>query len=129
VKAIALATAQVVLGLARLGPAGLVLGQLVSNFFANGKLIKNSFDKYDLRAQVSWRRIKSNASRFRDFPIYSMPGILANTLAQNVGNMLVSAFFNVSTLGQYALMQRVLNVPSTFIGKSVGQVFYQQASL
>src|SRR5690606_23727010 len=84
---------------------------------------------HDLRSLVSWKSMRSNASRFRDFPIYSMPGILANTLAQNIGNMLVSAFFSVATLGQYALMQRVLNVPSTFVGKAVGQVFYQQASL
>src|SRR5690606_17479692 len=65
---------------------------------------------------------------YRDFPKYSMPAILANTLSQQLTNILVSVLFSVATLGYYSLVQRVLGVPSLLIGTAVSQVFFQAAS-
>jgi O-antigen/teichoic acid export membrane protein len=54
--------------------------------------------------------------------------ILANTLSTHLTNILISAFFSVATLGFYSLVQRLLGMPSSLIGNSIGQVFFQEAT-
>jgi O-antigen/teichoic acid export membrane protein len=67
------------------------------------------------------------AKRYKDFPKFSMWAILANTLSTHLTNILISAFFSVATLGFYSLVQRLLGMPSSLIGNSIGQVFFQEA--
>jgi O-antigen/teichoic acid export membrane protein len=66
--------------------------------------------------------------RYQNFPKYSMWATLANSLSQNLTNILISSFYSVATLGFYSLVQRVLGIPSSLIGGAVGQVFFQQAT-
>jgi O-antigen/teichoic acid export membrane protein len=69
------------------------------------------------------------AKKYKDFPKYSIWAILANTLTQNLTNILISSFYSISTLGLYSLVLRVLSIPSSLIGASIGQVFFQQATI
>lgn len=127
-KAVVLAATQVVLGLLKFGAGGLVAGQVASSVGANAKLIRNIKQDIRLSGVISTGAIKRNASEYRDFPKFSLWGILANTLSINIGSILISRFFFASALGQYALMQRVMALPATLIAGAIGQVFYQQAS-
>ena len=50
-----------------------------------------------------------------------------NTSSQQIISVLIPTFFNTATLGFYAMGQRVLSIPTTVIGTSIGQVFLQEA--
>lgn len=127
-KSLILAGVQLGAGALKFGVGGLISGQVLSSALANAKLARNILSRVNWRAALSWRRIKVLAWQYRDFPLYSMPGILANTLSLNVASFMISTYFGAAMLGQYALMQRVLGAPATLISGAVGQVFFQQAS-
>ncbi|MDG6348290.1 oligosaccharide flippase family protein [Luteimonas sp. 8-5] len=127
-KSIAMATVQLLVGIFKSGPAGLVLGHVASSLVSNARLFRRSLSIPDLFRAFQLSALRRNAVRYRDFPLYSMPGIFANTLSLNVASVLISGFFGVATLGQYALVQRVMTAPATLMGTAIGQVFYQRAA-
>jgi len=128
-KAIILAIFQLSIGLLKTGAAGLVGGNIVSQFFANTKLLQNVVKDKNLLSAISRSEIKAHARKYRNFPKYSIWAALANTLSKNLTNLLISLFYGVATLGHYSIVQRVLGMPSALIGGAIGQVFFQQASI
>lgn len=127
IKSISMAVFQLFLGILKNGPMGLVLGQIISQFFANVKLLKNIIVNKELICNVNKKRIYSLAIKYINFPKYSMWAVLANVSSQHLVNILISSLFTLSTLGFYSLVQRVLSFPSSLIGNSIGQVFMKEA--
>ncbi len=128
VKSIILAIIQLSIGFIKQGVSGLISGQIISNLFANMKLLKNIIKDKVLMSKISKVKIIALAKKYKDFPKFSMWAVLANTLSQHLTNILISAFYSVATLGFYSLVQRVLGMPSALIGGSIGQVFFQEAT-
>ena len=128
IKSIVLAVVQLSVGFLKQGASGLISGQIISQFFANTKLLLNITKDKVLLASISKAKIIALAKRYKDFPKFSMWAILANTLSTHLTNILISTFFNVKTLGFYSLSQRLLGMPSSLIGGSIGQVFFQEAT-
>lgn len=126
-KAVVLGAVQLAAGMLKAGAGGLVAGQVLSSMFANARLAKNTLAHADWRT-VRWPRMKSLGLRYVDFPKYSMPAILANTLSYNLISILISSIYSVATLGFYSLVQRTLGMPSSLVGGAVGQVFFQRAT-
>jgi O-antigen/teichoic acid export membrane protein len=127
-KSIVLVIIQLIIGFVKNGASGLILGQIISNIFVNMKLLKNIIKNKELLSNINVIRIIANAKRYKKFPIYSLPAILANTLSHQLINIFISSFYTISTLGFYALVQRVLGVPTSLIGSSIGRVFFQEAT-
>lgn len=86
----------------------------------NKKLLKSSF-----RERVS---IHMLAKKYRDFPVFRAPQIFLNALSQNLPILMLTSFFGPASAGFYAIGRTVLTIPSTLIGKSVGDVFYPRIS-
>ncbi|WP_321391945.1 oligosaccharide flippase family protein [uncultured Desulfuromusa sp.] len=126
-KATAMASVQLGVGFFRSGAAGLVSGHIISQIAANYRLARNTAEKYDFK-RLNWTKMKRLAVRYLDFPKFSMWAVLANTLAYNLTNILISLYFNITTLGFYSLAQKILNMPASLIGKSIGQVYFQEAT-
>jgi O-antigen/teichoic acid export membrane protein len=126
-RSLVLAVLQVGLALYKSGPLGLILGYFGSQFVANMKLLKNIVNKFDFKAIFSFYKLKQLAKRYADFPKYSLFAVLANTLAINLTNILISLVYSVSTLGFYSFVQRLLGMPTTIIGNAIGQVFFKEA--
>ena len=118
---------QLTIGFLRDGVLGLIVGQLFSQFFANIKLAKNIFSDKELIKKVSKNNIISLAIRHKKFLKFSTIASFLNTSSQQIISVLIPAFFNTATLGFYAMGQRVLSIPTTVIGTSIGQVFLQEA--
>ncbi len=127
IKSIVIAIVQLSVGFIKQGATGLVSGQILSQLFANTKLLSNIIQDKILLSRISKIKTIALAKRYKDFPRFSMWAVLANTLSQNLTNILISSFYSVATLGFYSLVQRVLGMPSSLIGSSIGQVFFQQA--
>ena len=128
-KSLATATIQLSLGLLKPGAAGLISGQLVSGIVANTKLLRNLFVNINIKKIVTIKKMKKMAVEYINFPKFSLWAVLANTLSSNLVNILISVYFSVTTLGFYSLVRRVLGIPTSLLGNSMGQVFFQEASI
>jgi O-antigen/teichoic acid export membrane protein len=127
-KSVIVAVIQLSVVFFKAGAAGLISGQIMSNMFGNLKLLKNTLSKVDVKRALSLQKIKLLAVRYQNFPKYSLGATFANVLSQHLTSILISAYFNVATLGYYSLVLRLLGMPSALIGSSIGQVFFQAAS-
>ena len=125
-KSVGLVAVQLSVGFIKSGATGLISGQIASHFISSYRLAVNTAKNYDL-TNINKSKIKAVGKRYINFPKYSMWAILANSLAQNVTNILISIYYSVATLGFYSLAQKLLGMPSTLIGRSIGQVYFQQA--
>ena len=126
VKSLVLATIQLSIGFIKSGATGLITGQFLSQMFANIQLLKNIFQDKGLLSQIKKIKIIALAKKYSHFPKFALPSNLANVLSQHLTNILISSFYSVATLGFYALVQRVLAMPSSLIGNAIGQVFFQE---
>ncbi|EOX4079937.1 lipopolysaccharide biosynthesis protein [Vibrio alginolyticus] len=106
---------------------GLIVGQVVGSLLSNISLFRSVKRDYSCH-KFNLLKVKALAKRYKKFPQFSMWAILANNLAVHLNNMLISIFYSVGTLGFYALAQRILGLPSTIVGNSIGQVYFQQAT-
>jgi O-antigen/teichoic acid export membrane protein len=127
-KSIVLAIVQLSIGFIKQGATGLISGTIISQFFANTKLLTNIIKDKVLISKISKVKIIALAKRYKDFPKFSMWAGLANTLSSSLTNILISSFYGIATLGFYSLVQRVLGIPSALIGGAIGQVFFQEAT-
>ncbi len=128
IKSIILAITQLSIGFVKSGATGLISGQILSQMFANMRLLKNIIKDKILLSKITKVKIIALAKRYKNFPKFSMLAILANTLSVHLTNILISSFYSISTLGFYSLVQRILGMPSALIGRSIGQVFFQEAT-
>jgi O-antigen/teichoic acid export membrane protein len=128
-KSLALAIVQLVLGLLKQDKIGLLVGQIASPFFGNFQLGKNFFknNKSEIK-KVSFQGIKNVGKKYINFLKFSMWSTLCNTLSQQLTSVFISIVYSTATLGQYSLVQRILGMPITLIGNSMGQVYFQKAA-
>src|SRR5699024_4144503 len=105
-----------------------IIGQTISQALSNARLAKTIFQDRLILKRINKALIFNSAKRYKDFPKYSMPAVLMNTLANNLLNFFLPIMFSIATLGQYSLVNRILGAPSITIGNSFGQVFMQQAT-
>ena len=126
-KSIGMAIVQLSLGFIKAGAAGLISGQIFSQIISNTKLFFN-IKKLELFERIRKAKIIAIGKRYRDFPKFSMWSVLANMLSTHLTNILISSFYSVKTLGFYSLAQRMLGMPSSLIGGSIGQVFFEEAT-
>jgi len=129
IKSIATAVIQLSIGLIKGGVSGLISGQLVSQIFANMRLFKNIIKDKVLVSNISKVKMILLAKRYKGFPKFSMPGILVNVSMTNITNILISSLYDITTLGYYSVVQRVINLPSSLIGGAIGNVYFQESSL
>lgn len=67
--------------------------------------------------------------RYIKFPAYSIWSSLLNTTSWQLPLFLLSGFFSSTVVGYYSLGFRILQLPASLIGGSIGQVFYQRSSI
>ncbi|SVD29200.1 uncharacterized protein METZ01_LOCUS382054, partial [marine metagenome] len=128
IKSSASALIQVSIGIIKQGATGLISGQIFSHLISNIWLILIvSKHKINL-SNINKTKIIEMAKRYSDFPKYSLPAILANKLTNHLSNIIIATIFSVTTLGLYSHVQRVLGLPSTLIGTSIGRVFFHEAN-
>lgn len=64
------------------------------------------------------------AGQYRDFPLFRAPQVLINALSVHMPTLVLAASFGAVSAGFFALCLQVLSMPSNFIGKAVGSVYY-----
>lgn len=127
-RSVVQASVQIGVGSVKATAGGLISGQIMANIVANARLIYNTRKYYRLSA-INRSSMGGVARRYISFPKYSMWAILANTLSYQFLNVIISLFYSMSTLGFYSLAQRILGLPTSLIGDSIGRVYFQQATI
>jgi len=128
IKSIILSIIQLTIGFIKTGAAGLVTGQIISQIFSNIKLAKNIYKDKKLISSINKEDMLKLGKRYIKFPKFSMLAELINSLSYNLLTILISLFFSIKVLGYYSLVYKILSLPSSLIGNSISQVYYQEAS-
>ena len=120
---------QIVLGLAAVGPAGLLIGQVVGQGAGGGSLAVGAWreGREHLRT-VSLEALRRVAWRYRRFPKLSSFSGLLNSAGLQLPALLLAAFYGPPVAGWFLLGQRVVGIPMTLLGQAVSQVYLGTAS-
>lgn len=71
---------------------------------------------------------KALVYKYRDFPKFRAPQMLFNAFTKGMPILLLASFFGPAAAGFYSIGNRVLNLPTDIIGKSIGSVYYPRIS-
>jgi O-antigen/teichoic acid export membrane protein len=107
---------------------GLILGNVLGQIITNILFWKKSFQKNNYSYPISKLRMLANIRKYYNFPLYSMPMSILNSMSSNIIIYSLSIFFNPLLLGYYYLSQRVLNTPLTIISSSLSSFFFQSVA-
>ncbi|MDA9826417.1 oligosaccharide flippase family protein, partial [Porticoccaceae bacterium] len=67
--------------------------------------------------------------KHKNLALYTMPAGLVNTTASYLPEYFINLSFGATSVGQYNLATRMVNMPLTFLSVSVQDIFRQEASL
>lgn len=101
-------------------------GQFVSTLILGGQIWKN--DKSLFLRSISLKKMTEAMKRYRKFPLVDSWSALLNIISWQMPIFLLATFFSPVVVGFYSLGFRLLQLPMSFIGSSISQVFFQRAS-
>jgi len=107
---------------------GILLGDLVGNFFNLMSGIFQSFKNGLNYRKINFTDIKIVLKRYNEFPkFYAIPNLL-NTISLFLPVLIVNKFYSESIVGYFDLSRMVLAVPLALITTSLSQVLLQNFS-
>jgi O-antigen/teichoic acid export membrane protein len=116
----------IVMGFLGFGAIGLIIGFLVGKVAAVWDLamsLRRDKRMYGLHFERS--AMLRLAGKFSDFPSFYAPTSLLDVLAMQVPLLFLAKIFGPVVVGLFAMVNRVIASPLTFVGSSVSQVYYQ----
>ena len=125
----AITLGKVFLGFVKLVGQGLVIGDMLGRIVSAVGCAVRAFvkDGATLR-QVRMSGIVQSAVKYKEFPLYNMPGRLLNTLGQGMPVLLLTAYFSSDDAGLFSMASMVFVLPVSVIGNTLGDVYRQRAN-
>lgn len=123
------AVVQVGIGFLRQDPFGLIAGAIVGR--AGGLSTLGAWLwRVDRRLllEVSARSARATAGVYRRFPMISTTSGLLNSLGLQAPVLIIGAYYGAVTVGWFALSQRVVALPMTYLGTAVAQSYFSEAA-
>jgi lipopolysaccharide exporter len=121
---------QVGLGFAGFGSGGLIIGFIVGKLLSATilfcQVVKSQINLFRNSAKIKY--LLYAAKRYKNFPIYSLPSNLLSKGSGSAVPILFSALFSPHVAGLYWFTRRLISIATDSLGKSVRQVFAQEAS-
>lgn len=120
---------KILLGILSLGPAGLIIGHVVSQIAGISTLARAMWKKErkNLKA-ISWSRMKNVAKTYRSFPVFNFPASIVNTMSLQLPPLMLLALYDPAVVGFYALAHMLMVLPGSLISGSMGQAYLGEAS-
>lgn len=115
------AGSQVVLGALRVGIAGLIVGDAIGRIVGLSRMARTGWRGLStaMRSPISSTTLRVGADHAQ-FPLAGATSSLINTLAFQLPTPLIAGAYGLPVAGFFSLVQRVLGVPMTVLGASVG---------
>jgi lipopolysaccharide exporter len=115
------------LGVMSPSPFGLIFGTIVNDGTIVIILLRRTLVDFHIFRQVSFKKIKRLAERYKKFPQFSALSVLiSNSATQAIPFMLAFSFSPV-IVGYYAMTYLIITLPLKLIGNSLSTIFYQKA--
>ena len=116
-------------GILNVTPLGLLIGFVAGRFFSMLYLLHKFIkDKDTVFSKVNRKRMLFVLNRYKRFPYFTLPAEFTNVISNQLPIFIIGKYFGGVVLGNYSLMERVLNAPISLLGRSVLDVFKQRAS-
>jgi O-antigen/teichoic acid export membrane protein len=118
---------QAVAGVLGLRNAGLILGETLGRGVGMGRMFKSTWP--ELRGYVArfrWSDCKEALWKYRKFPLLTLPSALIDAICVSLAVPLIVQIYGPKTGGYYALVWRVLSLPSMLITLAVADTFHSE---
>jgi len=106
--------------------AGSLADSIVSPAVLSRRILRDHGNLF--KRKIRWSAMIAGIKRYRKFPIYMVPTQLVSRFAGEIPIYLLSYYFSQSIIGYYSLGLRLLNMPMSFLGNSIGEVYFQRAA-
>jgi lipopolysaccharide exporter len=119
----------ITVGFRHMGALGLAVGAICADLLASinlWRVVKNDLKSY--HAPLMWGKVKQVAHEYRDFPFFSAPQNIMNSLSQGLPVLLLGYFYGIGIAGSYAFGIRIIQAPMTLLLAPLRQVLFQKAS-
>lgn len=103
---------------------GLIVSQIISVIVVLG-IVSRQLPKI---THLSLGSIRKIAKKYVQAPMYLLPTAFLDVITLQIPILFISAFYGDSEAGQFNLAWRVLILPASILGASIGQVFFQRFS-
>ncbi|NVN92183.1 MAG: oligosaccharide flippase family protein [Desulfuromonadales bacterium] len=116
---------QIALGLAKIGPIGLLLGHVIGQSGGISTLVKPCMKFF--RSSVSTVNVKSLTNvlnEYRRFPLFSMPASLLEAIGSNVPILFFASIYSSEVVGWITFVQRIICIPIYMLAGSIAQVYF-----
>jgi len=124
-----IATSNLGMGFSGLGSSGLILGNIFGQAISTTALGKAVWkDGSNRFHNIKLLKIFALSRKYVDFLKFSTFSSILNSLSFNFFSILLSKVFSISILGFYSLVYRILTLPSSLIGNSISQVYFEEAT-
>ncbi|MCM3630987.1 oligosaccharide flippase family protein [Paenibacillus glycanilyticus] len=105
---------------------GQIFGQVIASTIWLFQTWRESSSLFKRNFKVT--QLKEAARKYSEFPVYSTPQTLVNSLSQNLPIFMLSYFYGSAVIGLYSLGLRLIQFPVTLVAQSVRQVLLQRIS-
>ena len=120
---------QLTLGFVWPGGWGLLVGDVVGRVTGSLTLFRRLFlDDRTLLGGIDRGAVRRAAREYADYPLFSMPGALLNTVTLQLPPLLLAFLFGQHVAGWFGLMIRVVSAPMMLVGKSVSDAYASEFS-
>ena len=125
----AIVGAKTVFGFVRVFTHGLVIGDVIGRIVSALVCVVRAL----ARDGKTFYAVKKNemvdaAKKYIDFPKFTMPGQLLNTIALQFPILLLAVYFNKTEVGYFSMAMTIFAIPLTVISGAVRDVFRQRAN-
>jgi O-antigen/teichoic acid export membrane protein len=120
---------KVFFGFVKVTGNGLVMGDLVGRIFSAGSSVCLAWkkDKF-VFSGISVKQFKLLIKKYIDFPKYTLPDQLINSIGFSIPVLFIGAYYNNTEVGYYSMTMQVLSLPISVISRAVRDVFRQRAN-
>lgn len=110
-------------------PGGLIVGDIFGRLAGLVAMLFGGIHHRlaELTSVFNWRRIKSVAYEYRQFPMYLLPTSYINVLAAQLPIFFLTKGFGTGMVGLYAFSTSLLELPINVLGSAISPVFTQKA--
>lgn len=105
---------------------GQIAGQLIASLIWSVRTWKENATIFKRNFKID--ELKQTAKKYAEFPLYSTPQTLVNSLSQNLPIFMLSYFYGSAVIGLYSLGLRLIQFPVNLVAQSVRQVLLQRIS-
>ena len=120
---------KIILGFFSTGPLGLLIGTILSQVLGIGSLVRYMWENdRTYFTTLSFSRMRDNARRYIQFPLFSFPAAVINALALQLPVFMLSAIYGLQVVGMFSLAYSLLIVSSSLISSAMAQVYYAEVS-